>query len=272
MDTIKWSGYEWRLQERWGEIHPQKPTWWYDPSQVSIDSKGYLHLKTGHNPRYFPDLDLISPIGAGLISCTGEFSYGRFEIEARLPYGKSLWPAFWMWSYKSWPPEIDILEGFSDINEDCSLEKQSLLQKLSTLFSRKPANRTYNIHQNVHYIDQEVNIPVSFSPDDKVNGLLSDTELGIYRREFKTAKNPTLNFIKYTCVWHPDSLKIFYDDVLMFSISVNTSAESLKSLSSLQNHPMNVILNNGVTSFADVKNPPESDFVIKYFKYEPLNA
>ena len=26
MKTINWSGYEWITQERWGDIHPEKPT------------------------------------------------------------------------------------------------------------------------------------------------------------------------------------------------------------------------------------------------------
>lgn len=51
----------------------------------------------------------------------GDWLYGRFEIRAKLPSGRGIWPAIWMlstdWEYGSWPKsgEIDIMEhvGYS---------------------------------------------------------------------------------------------------------------------------------------------------------------
>lgn len=46
----------------------------------------------------------------------GDWKYGRFDIKAKLPEGKGLWPAIWMlptdWVYGEWPAsgEIDIME------------------------------------------------------------------------------------------------------------------------------------------------------------------
>jgi len=49
-------------------------------------------------------------------SGNADWTYGRFEIRAKLPYGQGLWPAIWMlptdWVYGGWPAsgEIDIME------------------------------------------------------------------------------------------------------------------------------------------------------------------
>lgn len=47
----------------------------------------------------------------------GDWLYGRFEIRAKLPDGRGMWPAIWMlpteWKYGGWPAsgEIDIMES-----------------------------------------------------------------------------------------------------------------------------------------------------------------
>lgn len=47
----------------------------------------------------------------------GDWLYGRFEVRAKLPEGRGLWPAIWFlptdWAYGDWPAsgEIDLMEN-----------------------------------------------------------------------------------------------------------------------------------------------------------------
>lgn len=53
------------------------------------------------------------PYTSGMISSYGKFAqaFGWFEIRAKFPKGKGMWPAFWLLpESKAWPPEIDVLE------------------------------------------------------------------------------------------------------------------------------------------------------------------
>ena len=50
---------------------------------------------------------------SGLVETRGRFSrkFGRFEVRAKLPKGRGIWPAHWMLPENGrWPPEIDIIE------------------------------------------------------------------------------------------------------------------------------------------------------------------
>jgi beta-glucanase (GH16 family) len=229
---MNWSGYEWITQERWGQVHPDKPEWWYDGSAVRIDEHGYLHLATHYNPKEFEVEGIVSQVGVGLVSCTSrEFHWGTYEIEAKLPTGKNLWPAFWMWGWTTWPPEIDILEAYSN--------------KKGSYFKWNPF-APWNVQTNVHY----TNILTGLS---KMMGGKS---------WLFSIKNPSKEFIKYRLEWNQKSLKFYYNNRLVRKVTDESILEQLHCTE------MNVIINNGIQKYSnDIES---SDFIIKYFKYTPL--
>ena len=232
-EIIEWCGYKWLSQERWGQIHPDKALQWYDPTAIEINDKGQLILKTHYNSKYFEEFDIESTIGVGFMSNTTEFGHGYFEIEAMLPTGKHLWPAFWMWSFQSWPPEIDIFEGYTN-NWGGYFR-----------FDIKNPLGFWHVNTNVH---------LGYMPDNYSIGAKS---------HWMGFKNPAKHFIKYGCEWTEEHIKIFFDGRLVRYITDADTMEKLKGKT------MNIIINNAVQAGMDVDNPTRSKFIINYFKYEP---
>lgn len=233
METIHWSGYEWIRQERWGQIHEKKTWAWYDPSAVKIDKDGYLHLKTKRNPKYFENLKVISTTGIGLVSCVEKFGYGIFEIEAKLPQGKNLWPAFWMWSWDSWPPEIDVFEAYS--NENGSYFNRNLDILWGNFWS---------CSSNVH---------LGKTPNNYSLGA---------KRHWMGWKDPSKRFIKYKVEWTEDKIEIYYDGLSVRKI------EDKNILSQFNGKKMNVIINNSISK--PYPKSSESDFIVKSFNYTQI--
>eukprot|EP00026_Physarum_polycephalum_P007822 Phypoly_transcript_07890.p1 GENE.Phypoly_transcript_07890~~Phypoly_transcript_07890.p1 ORF type:complete len:503 (+),score=53.01 Phypoly_transcript_07890:3-1511(+) len=85
---------------------------WNSPCQVSV-ANGTLIIKSDPNTTH-PGYKYAS----GYLDTSGKWSatYGRYEIHAKLPFGKGMWPAHWLLSqYLCWPvgAEIDIMESIS---------------------------------------------------------------------------------------------------------------------------------------------------------------
>ena len=234
---ISWSGHEWLTRERWGQIHPDKTLCWYDPSAIekiyNTNGEDQLVLKTHYNPKYHPSLGVTSNIGVGLISNLKEFKYGYFEIEAKLPSGKHLWPAFWMWSWDTWPPEIDIFEGYTKRTKNYfNWSHEMLLGKI------------WNINTNIHL----GNYPDNYNLKAKTHWM--------------GFKNPSKHFIKYGCDWTPNHLDFYYNGKKVRSITDKDCLDQLNKTT------MNLVINNSVDKNVNTKNPPESEFIINYFRHE----
>jgi len=86
---------------------------YYHPGQVSV-SGGALHLRADRDPNW----SFGREFNSGLVRTWEEWSYGRVEVRARVPYGQGFWPAIWLLPRTApWPAggEIDIMEARGDL-------------------------------------------------------------------------------------------------------------------------------------------------------------
>ena len=77
--------------------------------------KGRLQLVADDEPVVGDDPPGTYPYSEGFMSSHDKFfqTYGYWEICARYPAGRGLWPAFWLVPQdRTWPPEFDIAEWF----------------------------------------------------------------------------------------------------------------------------------------------------------------
>src|SRR5687767_3683558 len=91
----------------------------------------------------------------------GDWTYGRFEVRAKLPTGKGAWPAIWMLptakTYGGWPSsgEIDIMEqvGFEPHVVHASVHTKSYHHSIGTQKTAKIIVPTATTEFNVYAIE-----------------------------------------------------------------------------------------------------------------------
>ena len=198
-----------------------------------VDEDNLLHLKTHLNPTTIThDGKTYNPqYGVGLISTTKKFHFGYFEIEAKLPSGYALWPAFWMYG-SPWPPEIDIFEGYTGTREDYL---------------------HFNIHNPLAYNKVETCIH---------HGNVSEgTKSNLPSRAGMIFKDPRKHFIRYACNWRKDIIEMYYDGRRVRKITD-------KKILAEMDKPQMILINNHLTEKGlDKVGDQESDFQVKYFRH-----
>jgi beta-glucanase (GH16 family) len=112
----------------WDECYPWSPvSWgcnnfgnaneveWYQPSQVHV-ANGLLSLTAKHTPTEGTNANgnpkpYACRSGMATTYPGYNFTYGKVQVVAHLPFGPGLWPAIWLVPEDgTWPPEIDIIE------------------------------------------------------------------------------------------------------------------------------------------------------------------
>ena len=134
-----------------------------------------------------PDAGLPLPYTSARLNSRGkaDFTYGRFEMRAKLPRGQGSWPAFWLLfsneTYGIWPQsgEIDIMEAVNlgVINEDGTEET--------------------DIFGTIHYGD--------LFPNNQQSGLTYTPPGGV---------NPADDFHTYAIEWQEGEIRWYMDGLL----------------------------------------------------------
>ncbi|MDE1467600.1 glycoside hydrolase family 16 protein [Aurantiacibacter sp. D1-12] len=138
LDTAAWN----RIEDCWGGGNEERQCYTARAENIAVEN-GLLVLTAREEewsgnawPPHMapfqddPDAQATKPFTSGKITTAGNFgwTYGRFEMRARLPQGQGTWPAFWMLpeddTYGTWASagEIDILEAVNlgvECDADC---------------------------------------------------------------------------------------------------------------------------------------------------------
>lgn len=237
----------WVLGQPWGDFHEGNLTQYYDTlGDLSYVGQEGLILELRHRPKKFTknqlpewrrrkDLpeEFIIPYGIGLVSSRQSWKYGWFEAEIKIPNGRHLWPAFWLTGKYTWPPEIDIFEGYST-------DKSSYV---------KSGFSNWAIQPNLHYGSVKHNTKKMYGP---------------YNCPIIDAQN---RFVKYSCWWEKDFIRIYYDGFLVFE---TTNSEILSHFNGNRDL-MYIVLNTGVNQKLN-GSPTESCMIIRSVKvYQKKN-
>jgi len=159
--------------------HPELLDQWYDKDQVQLTRDG-ISLGAIEKPKYFAEIGVTIPNAVARLKTKESWKYGIFVFKAKLPKGKHLWPALWLSGSKNWPPEIDVLEGYS--GDTIDYYKNTRLQS--------------NVHMKLngkHAMVRAVNHPVT--------------------------KEVTNEFLEYIVWWEKDFIRFYYDGYLVREIT-----------------------------------------------------
>src|SRR5215471_9356970 len=99
------------------------------PDNVFQDGKGNLVIRAIRDAsgKYSSARLQTGSPGASTHTADGNWQYGRIEARMKLPFGKGVWPAFWMlgenFGSAGWPAcgEVDIMENFGTFQNNVSI-------------------------------------------------------------------------------------------------------------------------------------------------------
>ena len=163
---------------------------YYLPDEVYVEN-GRLLLRS--RIRDFGSMHYTS----GRVESKAAWTYGRFEIRARLPSGKGLWPAHWLYPQnRNWPMEYVMAEAVANGKERLIPEARPWYSEIDIMeFLGHEPNVVYG---TLHYY--------TFDGQKK-------TSSGTWKRQIDFSKD----FHLFALEWEPQQLRWFIDGKLIHS-------------------------------------------------------
>lgn len=183
LDTAKWNVLT-REQSKHQELQ------YYVPDDVFVEN-GILRLRS--RIRKFGSQEFTS----GRLDTKNKFAtvYGRFEIRAKLPAGKGIWPAHWLYPQnRDWRMEYLMAEAVANGKESLIPEERPWYSEIDIMeFLGHEPNVLYG---TLHYY--------TFDGQKR-------TSSGTWRGPVKYSDD----FHIYALEWEPDSIRWYVDDKLI---------------------------------------------------------
>jgi beta-glucanase (GH16 family) len=143
--------------------------------------------------KIWPQRDASGKFFNRTIDTDGKYyqTYGYFEIEAKLPYGKGTWPAFWLLNHDDPAParpEIDILEAYAGGGTSSGWSDS-------------------NLH------------PTTFASTVWPTGIDSAPAAG--SKAFANLGDLSADYHKYAVKWEPNKITFYFDGKEMYSVNAS---------------------------------------------------
>jgi beta-glucanase (GH16 family) len=188
LDTSKWNVLI-REQSKHNELQ------YYVPDEVFVEN-GMLRIRS--RMRSYGSMKFTS----GRLDTRGKLApvYGRFEIRAKLPTGKGLWPAHWLYPQnRNWPMEYLMSQAVAEGKERLIPEERPWYSEIDIMEYLGHEPKT--VYGTLHY----------YTFDGK-----KETSSGTWVGTEDYSKD----FHIYALEWEPDSIRWYIDGHLIHATSV----------------------------------------------------
>lgn len=249
-ENFMWCGYRWKCSMEGGRlIHPDQPWMWYDSDCIMLEKDSTLNLSIQTKKKEIKHWDgkIYNPtIACGTMRSVESFDYGIFSAEIMCPKGYNLWPSFWMSGEGNWPPEIDIMEAWSEDN--------SYYRWIIPQFPY--VSPSWKTTTNVHYND-----------DNMKKSSIGSRNVSVC----KSIKDPSENFIKYELVWKPTNIIFKINDKNIREVNKDICKKLVNNLKDpSKGYKMNVIFNVWCEDPSKYNVSLLSPMKIRNFKYQKI--